>query len=103
MRKIINIAAITLALLSLAAATVFAEDGGKLGVTGRLGFLIPADSDLGNFKIETDAGFNYGGGLKVKPAGPIGVRFDARGYSVFGVQSQTLKLGEVTVGVLFGF
>jgi opacity protein-like surface antigen len=47
--------------------------------------------------------FNYGGGVKIRPAGPIGVRFDARGYSVFGVQSQTLKLGEVSVGLLFSF
>lgn len=46
---------------------------------------------------------NYGGGLKFKPEGPIGVRFDARGYSVFSVQSQTLRLGEVSIGVLFGF
>jgi hypothetical protein len=46
---------------------------------------------------------NYGGGVKIKPAGPVGVRFDARAYSIFGVQSQTLKLGEVTVGILFGF
>ena len=46
---------------------------------------------------------NYGGGVKIRPAGPIGVRFDARGYSIFGVQSQTLKMGEVSVGILFSF
>ena len=46
---------------------------------------------------------NYGGGVKVKPAGPVGVRFDARAYSVFSVQSQTLKMFEVTAGVYFAF
>lgn len=46
---------------------------------------------------------NYGGGLKIRPGGPMGFRFDARGYSVFGVQGQTLKLGEVTIGILFAF
>jgi len=46
---------------------------------------------------------NYGGGIKIRPAGPVGIRFDARGYSVFSVQNQTLNIGEVTVGILFGF
>jgi hypothetical protein len=46
---------------------------------------------------------NYGGGLKIRPAGPVGIRFDARGYSVFSVQNQTLNIGEVTVGILFAF
>jgi hypothetical protein len=45
---------------------------------------------------------NYGGGLKITP-GAIGIRFDARAYSVFGVQNQTLNIGEVTVGILFSF
>ena len=46
---------------------------------------------------------NYGGGIKVRPSGPVGVRFDARGYSVFGIQSQTLKILEVTAGIYFAF
>ena len=53
-------------------------------------------SDLG-----TKFAVNYGGGLKVRPAGPVGIRVDVRGYSVFGVQHQTLKIGEVSVGILF--
>ena len=54
-------------------------------------------SDIGNkFAI------NYGGGLKVTP-GPVGIRFDARVYSIFSVQDQTLNIGEVTVGILFSF
>lgn len=55
-------------------------------------------SDIGNkFAV------NYGGGLKIRPLGPVGIRIDGRGYSVFSVQSQTLNIGEVTVGVLFAF
>jgi hypothetical protein len=46
---------------------------------------------------------NYGGGVKVRPAGPIGVRFDGRNYTVFGVQSQKLNMFEVSVGILFRF
>jgi hypothetical protein len=46
---------------------------------------------------------NYGGGIKVRPKGPIGVRFDGRNYTVFGVQSQKLNMFEVSVGLLFSF
>lgn len=52
------------ALLTLSTSTAMAQNiKGKFGVTGRIGFLIPADSDLGVQKVETDAGFNFGGGL----------------------------------------
>jgi outer membrane protein with beta-barrel domain len=70
-------------------------------VTAGLGTIISwgsGPSDLG-----TKFGVNYGGGLKIRPAGPVGLRIDARAYSVFGVQSQTLKMGEVTAGILFAF
>jgi len=53
--------------------------------------------------IGTKFAVNYGGGLKIRPAGPVGIRIDARGYSVFSVQSQVLNIGEVSVGVLFAF
>jgi hypothetical protein len=55
-------------------------------------------SDIGNkFAV------NYGGGIKILPAGPVGIRIDGRGYTVFSVQNQTLNIGEVSVGVLFAF
>jgi hypothetical protein len=55
-------------------------------------------SDLG-----TKFALNYGGGVKVRPSGPVGFRFDARGYSIFGIQSQTLNMVETTVGIFFAF
>jgi hypothetical protein len=55
-------------------------------------------SDIGNkFAV------NYGGGIKIRPGGPVGIRIDARGYSVFSVYNKTLNIGEVSVGVLFAF
>jgi hypothetical protein len=45
---------------------------------------------------------NYGGGVKVM-AGPIGARLDVRGYAIPAIQSQTLNLLEVSLGVVFGF
>jgi hypothetical protein len=54
--------------------------------------------------IGTKFAFNYGGGIKLRNlAGPLGVRFDIRGYSVPGVFSQTLNFVEGSVGVLFSF
>jgi hypothetical protein len=46
---------------------------------------------------------NYGGGLKLTPAGPVGGRIDIRGYTIPKIQGQTLNVLEVSVGVLFSF
>ncbi len=46
---------------------------------------------------------NYGGGLKFFPVGPVGARIDVRGYAVPGVQSQTLNVVEVSLGVAFRY
>jgi opacity protein-like surface antigen len=68
-------------------------------------------------KIGTKFAINYGGGVKVLPAGPVGVRFDIRGYAIPSVhfniptsptatvqsQSQTLNLLEAGFGVIFSF
>jgi len=75
----------------------------------------PALGDIGNkFAI------NYGGGVKVFPAGPVGVRFDIRGYTLpsvkfslpviglpagigFQTQSQSVNFIEYGLGVVFKF
>jgi len=54
------------AAVTLSASTAMAENiKGKLGVTGRIGFIVPADSDIGpdKSKLESDAGFVGGGGF----------------------------------------
>ena len=52
------------ATLSLAVGTAMAESiQGKLGVTGKIGILMPADGDFGPFNNKTEAGFIGGGGL----------------------------------------
>ena len=54
--------------------------------------------------LGTKFAVNYGGGVKLrKLAGPLGVRFDVRGYSVPGLFSQTLNFVEGSVGLLFSF
>jgi len=46
---------------------------------------------------------NYGGGLKVKLAGPLGAQFDARGYRYWGFQGRQLNAVEVSIGVMLAF
>src|SRR5262245_37653908 len=70
-------------------------------------------------KIGSKFAINYGGGVKVLPTGPVGIRFDIRGYTIpsakFNVsvptvsnplatvrsQGQTLNILEVGFGVIF--
>src|SRR5215831_2412770 len=91
-------------------------------VTGGLGAVFSWGTEngiaaLGN--VGTRFAVNYGGGVKVFPAGPIGVRFDIRGYVIPGAafnipsltnplasvksQSQNLNLLEAGLGVVFKF
>jgi len=47
--------------------------------------------------------FNYGGGLKITLIGPVGLRIDARGYRIRGVEDQSLNLVEASVGLSYSF
>jgi len=47
---------------------------------------------------------NYGGGVKLtRLAGPLGLRFDARGYKAVDILSESLNIFEVSAGVIFTF
>src|SRR5229473_94626 len=50
--------------------TIFTWSSSNSGITQAVG-------DIG-----TKFAINYGGGLKITPAGPVGVRFDIRGYTL---------------------
>jgi len=68
-------------------------------------------------KIGSKFAINYGGGVKVLPAGPVGIRFDIRGYLIPSVkfnlptsptatiqsQTQTLNMLEAGFGIIFAF
>lgn len=52
------------ASVAMAAVPAMADSiKGRVGVTGKIGFMLPANSDYGNFKIDTDAGIIGGGGF----------------------------------------
>jgi opacity protein-like surface antigen len=94
-------------------------------VTGGLGSIFTFGTDQSGrpsfAKIGSKFALNYGGGLKVSPAGPVGIRFDIRGYLIPSVkfnlttptlsnplatvksQSQTLNMLEAGFGVVFAF
>ena len=71
-------------------------------VTAGLGTVITTTKSAGIPDIGSKFALNYGGGLKAM-FGPIGGRLDVRGYSLPSVQSQTLNMIEVSLGVVFGF
>jgi hypothetical protein len=55
----------------------------------------------GASNIGTKFALNYGGGIRLIPAGPVGVQIDVRGYTVPALQSQTLNVAEVSMGLVF--
>jgi hypothetical protein len=56
-----------------------------------------------NLPVGTKFAFNYGGGVKFpRLVGPLGVRFDVRGYRA-GVISDSLNLFEASGGILLSF
>ena len=74
-------------------------------VTAGLGTVYIRGETISALEAITGAKFaiNYGGGVKLKLAGPLGAQFDARGYSLSSVQSERLNVLEVSVGVVFSF
>jgi hypothetical protein len=75
--------------------------------TAGLGGVFTSGNDIRDFgnKFAID----YGGGVKVFPAGPVGLVFDVRGYSIPDIKIQNLTVGktlniiQVSVGVAFTF
>jgi outer membrane protein len=63
MKKLLILACAT-TVLTLTTGLAMADSiKGKVGVTGKIGFLIPADNDIGPYKNNTDPGFIGGGGF----------------------------------------
>jgi hypothetical protein len=73
--------------------------------TAGLGTFYRRGDTISALEAITGANFtiNYGGGVKFNPAGAVGIQFDARGYSLGGVQSERLNVLEVSLGVVFSF
>jgi outer membrane protein len=68
---------VLIAVISLAAGNALADSiNGRIGVTGRIGFIVPSDSDLLGPTVSTDAGFIGGGGLIYGLTRDVALEFD---------------------------
>src|SRR6185295_18384804 len=73
-------------------------------ITAGIGtFFVREKGMQGISAIGTKFAINYGGGVKLMPAGPVGVRADVRGYTLTGVQSQKMNIVEASLGIVFHF
>lgn len=74
--------AVSCVFLTAAAASADSING-RVGLSGRIGFLVPADNEVyGGGDIETDAGFVGGGGLIIGLPSNFALEFDVT-YAAF--------------------
>lgn len=63
MKKLIVLVCLA-STVSLTTGTAMADSiKGRVGITGKIGMLVPADSDLGDSRVKPDIGFVGGGGF----------------------------------------
>lgn len=102
MKKLIATACIA-AALALSAGPASADSiKGKLGITGKLGFLVPADNESDFFHNNTDTGFVVGGsliyGLDQNFAGEFGVT-----RTWFGSETGDFGITDLALGLQYRF
>jgi len=70
-----------------------------------LGLITTSSKAIFDFReFGTKFTVNYGGGIKLNNlAGPVGFRFDIRGYTVPKVFNQTLNFVEGTIGIMLSW
>ena len=69
------------------------------------GLITTSSNSVFNFSdFGTKFTINYGGGIKFNHLiGPVGLRFDARGYTIPKVFNQTLNFVEGTIGIMLSW
>jgi len=102
MKKLLVLVCAT-ATLSLAAGSAFADSiKGRLGVTGKIGFTIPADGDIGPYKNNTDTGFIGGAGVIYGIDNTIAIEADIT-HSVFDSDFADFDVTDLAVGAQHRF
>lgn len=101
MKKLIAVACLasTVALTGTAMADSIK---GRFGVTGRLGFMIPADNESDFLHNKTDAGFVGGGGLIYGLTDHIAADLDVS-RSTFGSETGDFGVTDISFGVQYRF
>lgn len=92
------------AVLAMAAGAAYGEDiGGRLGVTGRFGFAVPADSDVNGYNVSTDPGFVGGGGLIYGVTDNIALEADITHASYGGSPDYGFNTTDISFGAQYRF
>ena len=100
------------AVVILSAGSAFADNiAGRFGVTGRLGFLIPADSETTfpppTLSIGTDVGFVGGGGfiygINRDIAAELEVTHTGFDGSIGGIRQGNFETNNISLGVQYRF
>lgn len=102
MKKLIVFACLA-TTISMTAGTAMADSiNGKLGVTGRVGFLSPADNNAEYFDNRTDTGLVVGGGLIYGIDDNIAVELEAM-RSEFGSDTGDFGVTDISIGGQYRF
>jgi outer membrane protein len=102
MKKLIVLACLA-TTISMTAGTAMADSiKGKLGVTGRIGFLVPADNTAENLNNKTDTGFNAGAGLIYGIDDHIAAELEVTRAS-FGSDTGDFGVTDVSLGAQYRF
>lgn len=102
MKKLFVLGCLVL-LFSVLGGTAMASDlRGRVGVTGKLGFLIPSDNDSDFYHNRTDAGLVGGGGLIYGIDNHFAAEFDVTRTS-FGSETGDFGITDVAFGGQYRF
>lgn len=99
-RTVVSVSCALFILLSTGIALAADSMQGRIGVTGRIGILVPADSDAFDpepltpgHDLETDVGFIGGGGLIFGLTKNVALEFELT-YTEFGAKISGVKEGD---------
>lgn len=91
------------ATISLATGAAFADSvKGKVGVTGKIGFQVPSDGEIGPFKNDTDTGFIGGGGVIYGIDDHFAAELDVT-HSEIGSQFGNFGVTNISLGAQYRF
>lgn len=102
MKKLIVLACMATTISMTAGLAMADSINGKLGVTGRVGFLSPADNNAEYFDNRTDTGLVVGGGLIYGVDDHIALELEAT-RSEFGSDTGDFGVTDISIGGQYRF
>jgi len=97
MKKLLVLVCAT-ATLSLATGAAFADNiKGRIGATGKIGFILPSDGDINSNKNDTDTGYIAGAGIIYGIDNNIAVEIDLT-HSVFDSNYGDFSVTNIALG-----